>query len=212
MVGFRQFCLLFFESHRLQLSPEDIAAAEACGVTFQPATPAQVQRLAMQRKVFYAAGQPILATRGDGFYETAGTLQQLIEEGVQQQRDLAAWQQSEASSATGAMEPDPQLQAEAEAKAGEDVRAEVTVAVDHEAPPRPTRRRRQRPAMSTDPRPAPPAFVAPLTKPQTVAESAEAEKPVGRATMRSPQPGQRWLVAGAVRRGRAAQHWSNRQR
>ncbi len=212
MVGFRQFRLLFFESHRLQLSPEDIAAAEACGVTFQPATPAQVQRLAMQRKVFYAAGQPILATRGDGFYETAGTLQRLIEEGLLQQHDLAAWQQSEALPTTGAMEPNPQLQAETEPRAVEDVRAEVTVAVDHEAPPRPTRRRRQRPSMSTDPRLAPPAFVAPLTKPQPVAESVEAEKPVGRATMRSPQPGQRWLVAGAVRRGRAAQHWSNRQR
>jgi hypothetical protein len=206
--------MLFFERHRLQLSPEDIAVAKACGVTFQPATPAQVQRLAMQRKVFYAAGHPILATRGDGFYETAGTLQRLIEEGLQQQRDLAAWQQSEASPVTGTVEPDLRLQAEPEPKAVEDVVAEVTVAADHEAPPSPIRRRRQRSPMSTDLRPVPPAFVAPLTKPmpQPVAESAEAEKPVGRAMVRSPQPGQRWLVAGAVRRGRAAQHWSNRQR
>lgn len=47
----------------------------------------------MQRKVFYRAGTPILATRGDGLFETAGTLQQLIEEGRQQQRDLSQWLQ-----------------------------------------------------------------------------------------------------------------------
>jgi hypothetical protein len=75
----------------LHLSPEEIAAAEACGVSFLPASDAQVQRLAMQRKVFYRAGAPILATRGDGLFETVGTLQQLIEEGRRQQRDLSQW-------------------------------------------------------------------------------------------------------------------------
>src|SRR5687767_13371365 len=136
MIGGQQFCYFFNESKHLQLNPEDIAAAEACGITFQPATPAQVQRLAMQRKIFYAAGQPILATRGGGFYETAGTLQRLIEEGLQQQRDLTAWQQSEASPATGAVEPDPLPQAEPEPMAVEDVRAKAAVATDHEEPPR----------------------------------------------------------------------------
>ena len=81
----------------MHLSPEDIAAAEACGVSFLPASAAQVQRLAMQRKVFYQAGAPILATRGDGFFETVGTLQQLIEEGRAQQRDLAQWQAAAAA-------------------------------------------------------------------------------------------------------------------
>ncbi|WP_380070551.1 hypothetical protein [Dankookia sp. GCM10030260] len=56
----------------------------------------------MQRKVFYQAGAPILATRGDGFFETAGTLQQLIEEGRAQQRDLAQWLQPEAAEAVAA--------------------------------------------------------------------------------------------------------------
>ena len=83
----------------MHLSPEDIAAAEACGVSFLPASAAQVQRLAMQRKVFYQAGAPILATRGDGFFETVGTLQQLIEEGRAQQRDLAQWQAAAAANA-----------------------------------------------------------------------------------------------------------------
>jgi hypothetical protein len=211
MIGDRQFCYFFNESQRLQLNPEDIAAAEACGITFQPAAPAQVQRLAMQRKIFYAAGQPILATRGGGFYETAGTLRRLIEEGLQQQRDLAAWQQSEASPATGAVEPDPLPQAEPEPKAVEDVRAEAAVATDHEEPLRATRRRLQRPLMNADPQPVSSAFAATVTEPepQPVAELA---KPAGHATIRSPQPGQRWLMAGAMRRGRAAQHWSNRQR
>ena len=81
----------------MHLSPEEIAAAEACGVSFLPASDAQVQRLAMQRKVFYQAGAPILATRGDGFFETVGTLQQLIEEGRAQQRDLAQWQAAAAA-------------------------------------------------------------------------------------------------------------------
>ena len=83
----------------MQLSPEDIAAAEICGVSFIPASPAQVQRLAMQRKVFYRAGEPILATLGDGLYETIGTLQRLIEEGLRQQRDLAGWLQESAAPA-----------------------------------------------------------------------------------------------------------------
>ena len=88
--GLRRAFLRYFESCLLHLSPEDIAAAEACGVSFLPASAAQVQRLAMQRKVFYRAGAPILATRGDGLFETVGTLQQLIEEGRRQQRDLSA--------------------------------------------------------------------------------------------------------------------------
>ena len=85
----------------MHLSPEEIAAAEACGVSFLPASTAQVQRLAMQRKVFYRAGVPILATRGDGLFETVGTLQQFIEEGRQQQRDLSQWLEAEPGAAAG---------------------------------------------------------------------------------------------------------------
>lgn len=84
----------------MHLSPEEIAAAEACGVNFLPASAAQVQRLSMQRKVFYRAGAPILATRGDGLFETVGTLQQLIEEGRQQQRDLSQWLEAAKPEAT----------------------------------------------------------------------------------------------------------------
>ena len=94
-----------FESCLLHLSPEEIAAAEACGISFLPATDAQVQRLAMQRKVFYRNGAPILATRGDGLFETVGTLQPLIEEGLQQQRDLAQWLEAAAPAVEPVVEP-----------------------------------------------------------------------------------------------------------
>ena len=93
----------------MHLSPKEIAAAEACGVSFLPASAAQVQRLAMQRKVFYRAGVPILATRGDGLFETVGTLQQLIEEGRQQQRDLSQWLEAAEPGAAAGPETLPEV-------------------------------------------------------------------------------------------------------
>ncbi len=87
----------------MQLSYDKVAAARACGIEFPPASPAQVQRLSMQRKVFEIDGQPHLATRDGSFFETAGTLERLIagEVEAQQQADLAAWE------AGGTAEPSP---------------------------------------------------------------------------------------------------------
>ena len=87
----------------MQLSYDKVAAARACGIEFPPASPAQVQRLSMQRKVFEIDGQPHLATRDGSFFETAGTLERLIagEVEAQQQADLAAWE------AGGTTEPSP---------------------------------------------------------------------------------------------------------
>jgi DNA-binding protein H-NS len=87
----------------LLLSHDKVAAARACGIEFPPASPAQVQRLSMQRKVFDIDGQPHLATRDGSFFETAGTLERLIAEELdaQQQADLAAWE------AGGTTEPSP---------------------------------------------------------------------------------------------------------
>ncbi len=87
----------------MQLSYDKVAAARACGIEFPPASPAQVQRLSMQRKVFEIDGQPHLATRDGSFFETAGTLERLIagELEAQQQADLAAWE------AGGTAEPSP---------------------------------------------------------------------------------------------------------
>ncbi len=87
----------------MRLSYDQIAAARACGIEFRPASPAQVQRLSMQRKVFEIDGRSHLATRDGGFFETAGTLERLIagELDAQQQADLAAWE------AGGTAEPSP---------------------------------------------------------------------------------------------------------
>ncbi len=87
----------------MQLSYSKVAAARACGIEFPPASPAQVQRLSMQRKVFEIDGQPHLATRDGSFFETAGTLERLIagEVETRQQADLAAWE------AGGTAEPSP---------------------------------------------------------------------------------------------------------
>ena len=64
----------------LELTPDQLAAARACGCVFLPATDEQVGRLSMQRRVFRIDGRPFVATRdGGGFFETHGTLSLLIE-------------------------------------------------------------------------------------------------------------------------------------
>jgi hypothetical protein len=63
----------------LELTPDQRAAAEACGCVFLPATDEQVGRLSMQRRVFRIDGEPFVATRdGGGFFETHGTLLPLL--------------------------------------------------------------------------------------------------------------------------------------
>lgn len=212
----------------MHLSPEEIAAAEACGVSFLPASDAQVQRLAMQRKVFYRAGAPILATRGDGLFETVGTLQQLIEEGRQQQRDLAQWLEVEKSDAAVAPEALPEAAPTEPVPLPEPVMAEAAA-----PPPKRPRQKRRRPEL----------VIPELAVPEMATEEAAAEptqdveaemtevmpaplppalsRSLGRTAVRVPAaaaetPGQdrgkRWLMAGAARRGRAGKHWSTRQR
>jgi hypothetical protein len=64
----------------VDLTKEQVEAAEACGCAFLPATEAQVALLSMQRRVFRIDGSPFVATRdGGGFFETHGTLSLLIE-------------------------------------------------------------------------------------------------------------------------------------
>jgi len=146
----------------LDLRPDQIADAEACGVFFPAATPEQVQRYAMQKKVFRIGGEAVLATRDGALFETAGTLERLIAEGERQRRDLAEWE----ATAT----PGP--------------------AVEAPAPPPPP------PAEDPNPSPAPVALAARRTA-----------KTRG---LRGTPPAERWLTAGAERRGRLAQHWSRR--
>ena len=63
----------------MELTREQRAAAEACGCALVPATEEQVRRLTMQRRVFRLDGEPVLATRDGGYFETHGTLATLIE-------------------------------------------------------------------------------------------------------------------------------------
>jgi hypothetical protein len=64
----------------VELTREQSEAAKACGCTFFPASEAQAERLAMQRRVFTLDGKPFLATRdGGGFFETHATLALLID-------------------------------------------------------------------------------------------------------------------------------------
>ena len=64
----------------MDLTQEQIEAAEACGCAFFPAAAAQVARLSMQRRVFRIDGSPFVATRDSGgFFETHATLARLIE-------------------------------------------------------------------------------------------------------------------------------------
>lgn len=206
----------------MHLSPEDIAAAEACGINFQPASDAQVQRMAMQRKVFYRAGEPILATRGDGFFETVGTLRQLIEEGRRQRRDPAQWKPTsrDEAPAAGPAPKAPPAEAMAEAPApslpeasslpAEAVAEPVVPTVVPEPAPDaapgnmpPKRQRRRRPVVTELAIPAEPLEPGP----------ADLEALPGSVDRAAPRDrGQRWLVAGAARRGRANKHWSTRQR
>ena len=64
----------------LELTPDQLAAARACGCVITPATEDQARRLSMQRRIFNVGGEPFVATRdGGGFFETHGTLLLLIE-------------------------------------------------------------------------------------------------------------------------------------
>lgn len=189
----------------MNLKPHEIALAETCGVLFQPATQAQVQRLSMQRKIFYADGQALVATRGDGLYETVGTLQRLINEAERQQKDLLAWQDSvgeapapAAGSVPEETPPLPELASEADPAAT--VPPEVAT----------KRRGRRRAAPRAEPPAAPAAELPDSTVP--VREAPLETSDPHQAANRRSQPGARWRVAGAERRGRAGKHWSTRQR
>ena len=63
----------------LDLSPDQLAAARACGFTLAPATEDQASRLTAQRRIFRVEGSPFVVTRDGGFFETWATLAALIE-------------------------------------------------------------------------------------------------------------------------------------
>jgi hypothetical protein len=88
---------------RMELTPEQIAAAKASGCTFLPATDEQVARLTMQRRIFTIAGQPHVATRNEGAVkETHGAIAMLIAGEAPRVEETA--QQAVAADAEAALE------------------------------------------------------------------------------------------------------------
>jgi hypothetical protein len=196
-------------SPSLNLSPEQIAAAHLVGVAFPPATPAQVQRLAMQRKVFRIAGTAVLATRDGTFFETAATLAPLIAEGERQQRDLVAWEAAVPMVEPPAPPPNPERPvAAALAPAAPDLEPatapETALPLEADA------------ASAEEEAPAPAALVALELQAEAVPKPAlvmplAVNRRVPSIPERKARCGERWLTAGAERRGRLAQHWSRRR-
>lgn len=89
----------------MQLTDEQVKAAEAQGCRFVEATEAQVRQFAMQRRVFQINGKAYLATRADGFYETAGTLIASIAKALEQQEAAAPIEEPAAEQAEVASPP-----------------------------------------------------------------------------------------------------------
>jgi hypothetical protein len=84
---------------QLKLTDDQIAHARACGIDFLSASPSQVQRLSMQRRIFQIDGQPFLATRIDGYYETVGTLMRMIDDNLRDRSPEPSRESPEAGAA-----------------------------------------------------------------------------------------------------------------
>lgn len=172
----------------MNLTPEQVAAAEAAGCRFLPVPDHATHRYAMQRKVFRHGGRDVLATRGGGLYETIATLERLIEEG---RAVLAARRRVTEAEAPPPAEPVPP------------------------PPPGSPRLRRTRlaappslPPMAPSPSPPPVPHAAEATEARTSPAVTGLAPPRRSQQPRSP----RWMTAGAERRGRAGVHWSTRMR
>ena len=198
----------------LDLTPDQIRAARACGCLLTPATEAQVQRLTMQHRIFRIDGEPFLATRGGGLNESHGTLAALIEKHAPE-RDAGA-----EAAATRATAPTPAQ----DTTGGTDAPALTLGApapVQSEAAPPERKGRRAAAAKPRKPR-TPPPEAAPASPeaasiagtPAEPSEAAdmlagvEASRPAGRGARvvgrrRAGEPATpRWAVAGKLRRGR----------
>ncbi len=211
----------------MNLTAEQVAAAEAAGCQFIPAPPDGLHRFAMQRKLFRFDGQEMLATCGGGLYETASTLDRLIAIGRDRLPPAASASASapvpvalapEPSPAVVALAPEPSPAIEAVAPEPSQIVPEVPapepVAAQPDAAPvetdgsepvaAPRPRRRARAA-----RVAPVASEAdPVAEPEVAIDGTP--RPGSRA--RKPAAASRWATAGAERRGRTDQHWSKRVR
>jgi hypothetical protein len=178
----------------LDLTREQLEAAEACGCALLPATEAQVGRLTPQRRIFRLDGRPFVARRPDGFLETHATLARLTEDRLR----------------TAPTPPPPRRGAPAAA-------TEQTATADATRIRQPPSSHGPAGSADTPSPPPPPTAPGPdataadgthdAAAPATEAEPVPA-RGGGRGTVRDvrrragqPKP-PRWTTAGALRRGR----------
>lgn len=199
----------------LNLTADDIAAAEAVGCIFQPLPPSQLSRFAMQRKIFYIDGKAVLATRGGGLYESAATLEGLLGFGRERIRaglvQVATPMQDETPAIVTGVAPElpvmtlavvmPQAEAEPGAKEVNARTAKPRAARKIKAPSHGMRQ-----AMEAAVASEPVELALPSHEPAPLPVAA----PRTRRIQESREP--KWVTAGADRRGRASVHWSTRQR
>jgi len=212
----------------VNLDRDQVTAAELAGCQFREANPAEVQRYAMQRRIFFIEGRPHLALRSDGFCETVGTLEPLIAYGRARLASQAPPEPAIAAPpppvgfepAPAVAAPAPEAASLAEASAAAALpepppapmrRGRPPKIRDANAPP-PVPKRRGRPPKALAAPPAPkPAVTAPALPPLAVEPLLRAAI-APTAKRRTTQPdAPRWLTAGASRRGRSAVHWTTRR-
>jgi hypothetical protein len=191
----------------LELRPDHLAAALACGCAISPATEDQVRRFAAQRRIFRVHGEPVVAVRG-GFFETWATLAARIEHHRSSAPDpgaqagAAVAPEPAAQNDTG-LSPGP-AQPDAEAKRAHRDDAAVT-----QRGPQTMRAPRSKSA----PADAGAAHTGgtgagPSEAEERLSEGAAAQRrePKARALWRGRRTGwprtPRWMIAGKMRRGR----------
>ncbi|MFC7551681.1 hypothetical protein ACFQU7_04260 [Pseudoroseomonas wenyumeiae] len=150
----------------MQLTDEQVKAAEAQGCRFVEATEAQVRQFSMQRRVFQIGDKPYLATREDGFYETAGTLMARVAEVLRQQEASAPAEEPVAEEAAEVP------QAEETAAADETPEAEAAAPAEEAAEPEAVPEADEAPE-AAEPAPIELAKEAPAPVPATVPSSAD---------------------------------------
>jgi hypothetical protein len=201
------------ESTTLDLTDEQLAAAEACGCTVAPATDDQLRRLTVQRRIFRVGGKPFVAIC-DGFHETHATLAALIAERMRAAPVHPAEGRSHPAPAPQDRTPPRAAEGHAAARAADAPEPAVPVAPRHRArmPSEAARGSRLPPSGPT------PEYVGQSGEPVGDAGSSEAEEMLaevaaavqasGRGAQivgprRAGQPRTpRWVVAGKLRRGR----------
>jgi hypothetical protein len=198
----------------LELTPEQIAAARARGCAFSLATEDQVRRLTMQRRIFRIGGEPFVAMREAGRFETHGTLAALVEghrPGPPDQDRGAEAMPTAAPAAPGDTEaPAVTLGAPAPAEAeGAQAERDAPATTDAAAatPRKPKTPRRKPTPADADAASDGTTAVGPSEAEEMLAGIAAAQsdgpraRVVGRRRAGQPPP-PRWMTAGKARRGR----------